>query len=190
MRYGRRQPDRLRAPWATLHIEGSRDARLSEPAKDKIAATLRLAEQLGAETVTLPGENVTQEILAYAHANNFIHIIVGKSAGPRWREWFAGSVSHELIRSSNGISVHVISTGGGDPAKARPLAPAALDADIAAAHWAWEHDLPPGRGADTLPGAKRLYLPLKTGRTRIGVLGLDNDRQGPILTPELRRLLD
>jgi two-component system sensor histidine kinase KdpD len=41
-----------------------------------------------------------------------------------------------------------------------------------------------------LPGAKRLYLPLRTGRMAVGVIGLDNDRQGPLLTPEQQRLLD
>ncbi len=65
-----------------------------------------------------------------------------------------------------------------------------VDADIAAARWAWEHNRPAGRGADTLPGAKRLYLPLRTGRMPIGVVGLDNDKQGPLLTPEQQRLLD
>ncbi|APG94570.1 sensor histidine kinase [Sinorhizobium americanum] len=65
-----------------------------------------------------------------------------------------------------------------------------VDADIAAARWAWENDRPAGRGADTLPGAKRLYLPLRTGRTAIGVVGLDNDKQGPLLTPEQQRLFD
>uniref|UniRef100_UPI00334244F8 sensor histidine kinase KdpD n=1 Tax=Bosea sp. (in: a-proteobacteria) TaxID=1871050 RepID=UPI00334244F8 len=65
-----------------------------------------------------------------------------------------------------------------------------VDADIAAARWAWEHDRPAGRGADTLPGAKRLYLPLRTGRTAIGVIGLDDDRQGPLLTLEQKRLFD
>ncbi len=65
-----------------------------------------------------------------------------------------------------------------------------VDADIAAARWAWEHDRPAGRGADTLPGAKRLYLPLRTGRTAIGVIGLDDDKEGPLLTPEQQRLLD
>src|SRR5690606_34642766 len=65
-----------------------------------------------------------------------------------------------------------------------------VDADIAAARWAWEHDRPAGRGADTLPGAKRLYLPLRTGGDTIGVVGLDDDRQGPILTPEQQRLFD
>jgi two-component system sensor histidine kinase KdpD len=65
-----------------------------------------------------------------------------------------------------------------------------VDADIAAARWAWEHNRPAGRGADTLPGAKRLYLPLITGSTPVGVVGLDNDRKGPLLTPEQQRLFD
>ena len=64
------------------------------------------------------------------------------------------------------------------------------EADIAAARWAWEHNRAAGRGADTLPGARRLYLPLRTGRTAIGVVGLDNDKEGPLLTPEQQRLLD
>ncbi len=41
-----------------------------------------------------------------------------------------------------------------------------------------------------MPGAKRLYLPLRTGRTAIGVIGLDDDKDGPLLTPEQQRLLD
>lgn len=64
------------------------------------------------------------------------------------------------------------------------------EADIAAAHWAWEHDRPAGRGADTLPGAKRFYLPLRTGRGAIGVIGLDSDRPDALLTPEQQRLFD
>ena len=38
------------------------------------------------------------------------------------------------------------------------------DADIAAARWAWDNNRPAGRGSDTLPGAKRLFLPMRTGR--------------------------
>ena len=34
------------------------------------------------------------------------------------------------------------------------------EADLAAAKWTWEHNRAAGRGADTLPGAKRLFLPL------------------------------
>jgi len=64
------------------------------------------------------------------------------------------------------------------------------EADLAAAQWAFDNDRPAGRGADTLPGAKRLFLPMRTGRGTIGVIGLDADGTGPILTPEGRRLLD
>lgn len=63
-------------------------------------------------------------------------------------------------------------------------------ADLAAAHWAWDNDRPAGRGSDTLPGAKRLFLPMRTGRGAVGVIGIDNDRTGPLLTPDQRRLLD
>jgi two-component system sensor histidine kinase KdpD len=63
-------------------------------------------------------------------------------------------------------------------------------ADLAAAHWAWSNDRPAGRGSDTLPGAKRLFLPMRTGRGAIGVIGIDDDRTGPLLTPDQRRLLD
>ncbi|AWN37925.1 sensor histidine kinase [Methylobacterium radiodurans] len=64
------------------------------------------------------------------------------------------------------------------------------EADLAAAQWAFDNERPAGRGADTLPGARRLFLPMRTGRGTIGVIGLDADGSGPILTPEGRRLLD
>jgi two-component system sensor histidine kinase KdpD len=64
------------------------------------------------------------------------------------------------------------------------------DADMAAAKWAWEHATPAGRGADTLPGAKRLFLPMRTARGVIGIIGLDSDGDGPLLSPDQRRLFD
>ncbi len=64
------------------------------------------------------------------------------------------------------------------------------EADVAAAKWAWENDRTAGRGSDTLPGAKRLFLPMRTGRGAIGIIGIDSDKPGPLLTPDERRLLD
>jgi two-component system, OmpR family, sensor histidine kinase KdpD len=64
------------------------------------------------------------------------------------------------------------------------------EADLAAARWAWESNRSAGRGSDTLPGAKRLFLPMNTSRGIIGVVGLDSDKPGPLLTPDERRLLD
>jgi two-component system sensor histidine kinase KdpD len=64
------------------------------------------------------------------------------------------------------------------------------EADLAAAKWCWQNNQPAGRGADTLPGAKRLFLPMRTGRGPIGIVGLDNDQPGPLLSPDQRRLFD
>lgn len=64
------------------------------------------------------------------------------------------------------------------------------EADLAAARWTWDHNHAAGRGADTLPGGKRLFLPLRTGRGAVGVIGIDRDREGAVLSPEERRLLD
>jgi two-component system sensor histidine kinase KdpD len=64
------------------------------------------------------------------------------------------------------------------------------EADMAAAKWTWDHNHPAGRGADTLPGAKRLFLPMRTQRGIVGVLGIDNDAAGPLFSPDERRLLD
>jgi two-component system sensor histidine kinase KdpD len=64
------------------------------------------------------------------------------------------------------------------------------DADLAAARWALESGRAAGRGADTLPGAKRLFLPMRTERGSVGVVGIDSDRTGAMFTPDQRRLLD
>jgi two-component system, OmpR family, sensor histidine kinase KdpD len=66
-----------------------------------------------------------------------------------------------------------------------------LDAsDLAAAKWSWEHDRPAGRGSDRLPGGRRLFLPLRTARGAVGVIGIDSEVPGPLFTPDERRLLE
>jgi two-component system, OmpR family, sensor histidine kinase KdpD len=64
------------------------------------------------------------------------------------------------------------------------------ETEMAAARWTSEHNRAAGRGADTLPGGKRLFLPLRTGSGPVGVIGIDRDAPGPLLTPDERRLLD
>ncbi len=64
------------------------------------------------------------------------------------------------------------------------------EADLAAAKWSWEKNHVAGRGSDTLPGAKWLFQPLRTGRGPLGVVGIIRDEPGPLLTPDQQRLLD
>jgi two-component system sensor histidine kinase KdpD len=46
------------------------------------------------------------------------------------------------------------------------------DADLAAARWSWESERPTGRGTDTLPGGRWLFVPIRTSRSAIGVVGV------------------
>lgn len=371
VRYAKRLADRLHAPWTALYIECRRGQQLSEEQRDRIFDTLRLAQGLKGEAVTIPGgeRRVADDVIFYAQANNITHIVIGKSSRSRWFEILHGSVVHELVRRAGNISVHVIAgdqiAGGAiakktvktaappafryhpylvatlgvslsvcigmalwpvihiesidlifltaivgvaarfglwpslftsvlstlcynffftDPyytlsvsrptdivavilfaivaivvshvaARARIQALAAMtrartteslytfsrklagvgtlddvlwvaayqtalmlkmqvvlllpekdgaiavksgyppedmldDADLAAANWAWKNDRPAGRGADTLPGAKRLFLPMRTGRGVVGIVGIDSEKPGPLLSPDQRRLLD
>ena len=64
------------------------------------------------------------------------------------------------------------------------------EADLAAAKWVWQTGREAGRGSDTLPGAKWLFLPMRTARGNVGIVGLDSDRSGPLLNPDQRRLFD
>ena len=64
------------------------------------------------------------------------------------------------------------------------------NADMGAAKWAFENNKPAGRGADTLTGAKRLFLPIGTARGPAGIIGLTRSGGTPLLTPDERRLFE
>src|SRR6185312_10749474 len=68
----------------------------------------RLAQKLGAETVTLPGQDVADTIAEYARANNFTHIIIVQPPRSMWRELFKETLAQDLIRKAGGASVHVV----------------------------------------------------------------------------------
>ncbi len=109
VRAAKRMADSLRAKWIVAYVETPAHARLSEDDRAQVAETLRLAERLGAETVTLSGQRVSEEILAHARVRNVSKIIVGKPAGPLWKRILVGSIVDNLVRGSGDIDVYVIS---------------------------------------------------------------------------------
>lgn len=60
----------------------------------------------------------------------------------------------------------------------------------AAALWAWTNGERAGRGSQTLPAADWLFLPLKTQRGTVGVLGVRTEGGGGYLSADQERLLD
>src|SRR5215472_8549823 len=110
VRYAKRLADRLHAPFTALCVETRRSLYWTEVERDRIADTLRLAEALGGEAITVPGgeRSIADDVIRFAHANNITQIIIGKSTRSRSFEILHGSVVHELVRRSGNISVHVI----------------------------------------------------------------------------------
>src|SRR5258707_426827 len=110
VRYAKRLSDRLHAPFTAFAVETRRSLQWSEVERDRVADTLRLAEALGGEAITVPGgeRGIADDVIGFAHANNVTQIIVGKSTRSRWFEILHSSVVHDLVRRSGTISVHVI----------------------------------------------------------------------------------
>src|SRR5665213_1631546 len=120
VRYAKRLSDRLHAVFTAISIETRRSLRLTEEQRDRIADTLRLAEALGGEAITIPGgdRSIADDVIDYARANNITQVIIGKTSRSRWFEILHGSVVHDLVRRSGNISVHVIA---GDDIVGEPI---------------------------------------------------------------------
>jgi two-component system sensor histidine kinase KdpD len=109
VRAARRMAARLRAEWLVVYVETPAHLRLPEADRDRVVQTLRLAEQLGAETATLSGQKVSEELLTYARTRNVSKIVVGKPRVLRWRDRIFGSVVDDLVWHSDNIDVYVLS---------------------------------------------------------------------------------
>ncbi len=359
VRQGRRLAERLKAPWTVLDVETGRERTIAQ--RDRVARALRLAQQMGGETATMPAASEAEGVVQYARAHNVAHIAASEARRPAWLAALRPSPLQQIIRRAPNLAIHImpVSDASADKVAWRPaLSPGAYagsfamsaialgvglllrnylavsnvalvllvavlgsavayglwaslfaclicalaynffflpplynftiadpeniltlvvftlvaviasnltsrmrmqaimareradttedlyrfsrklagttalddllwatayqvahmlklrvvlllpegedlvvragyppedildDSDLAAAKWVFQRGTPAGRGADTLPGAKRLFLPMATKRGVIGIIGLDADRAGPLLTPDQQRLLD
>ena len=99
----------LRCEWITLYVQTAEHEKLPADQKARIIDTLRLAERLGGETAVLTGQDVSEELLAYARERNVTKIVLGKPSRPRWKEIVFGSTVNEIARHSGEIDLYVIS---------------------------------------------------------------------------------
>ncbi|MBS0526359.1 MAG: sensor histidine kinase KdpD [Proteobacteria bacterium] len=111
VRAAKRTAQNLDAELIALYVETERHTLLSETEQARLAEALRLAEQLGAEVVHVPGRSVVEEILAFARSRNVTRVVVGKSRRSRWFELRHGSVVDQLVRSGSGLAVEVAPSG-------------------------------------------------------------------------------
>jgi two-component system, OmpR family, sensor histidine kinase KdpD len=130
VRAAKRMADRLGAEWIAAYVETASQLRLPAEARDSVVQTLRLAEQLGGQTITLSGETMSEAILAYARDRNVSKIVVGKPTRTRWQRILLGSIVDTLVQGSGDIDVYVISGGREDGS-----APATVERPALATDW-------------------------------------------------------
>jgi two-component system, OmpR family, sensor histidine kinase KdpD len=114
VRAARRMAARLGAEWMAVYVETPANLHLAEADREQLESNLHLAEQLGAETVTLTGGDEVEEVLTYARRRNVTKLVVGKPAEARWRTLLRGSFVERLVRGSGEIDVYVITGTAGD----------------------------------------------------------------------------
>ncbi len=108
VRHAKRLADSLKAPWTAVHVETGRDLNLNDTKRDQIAEAMRLAQRLGAETVTLPGQDVADTIAEYAAPTTSRTSSSRNRHGPGGANCCYGSLAQQLIRKSGGAGVHVL----------------------------------------------------------------------------------
>ncbi len=98
----------LKAEWIVVYVETAKLQRLSKEQRDAILRTLKLAEELGAETVTLGGHRLAEEVISYARTRNATRIVLGKPSLSGWKRWLLGSLVDTIVRQANDIDIHVV----------------------------------------------------------------------------------
>ena len=106
VRAGKRMADALDAAWTVVYVETPALLSLSDEERNRRIDVLRLAESLGAETVTLDGPSATAVLVEYAQTRNATRVIVGAPKLRGWRRWFRGpSTPQQLITHARTFDV-------------------------------------------------------------------------------------
>ena len=134
IRASKRMADRLRAEWIVAFVETPAYSGMSGDRRASLLASLRLAEQLGAKTVTLTGSRVAVALLQYARSKNVSKIVIGKQAAPLWKRLWRGSVLDDLIELSGEVEIYAIS---GEPGAPEPAGRNAPTIAPTWQEWAW-----------------------------------------------------
>jgi two-component system sensor histidine kinase KdpD len=132
IRGARRMVGALHADWLAVYVETPTALRLKAADREQAAENLRLAEQLGAETVILSGTDAAQETVRFARSRNVTKVVVGKPTHARAWDRLRPSFLDRIVRVSGEIDVYVMSGEG----SARVVARAARFR-IPAAPWAF-----------------------------------------------------
>ena len=88
VRSAARLATRLDVPWHALYIDTPAMQRLSRHQRQRILKSIKLAQDMGAETATLSGSDPVATVIAYARDHNLFRVVVGRDRVRAWRPWY------------------------------------------------------------------------------------------------------
>ncbi|HEX7374635.1 MAG TPA: sensor histidine kinase KdpD [Steroidobacteraceae bacterium] len=137
VRTGKRIADALDAEWTTVYVETPALQRLSAAERDRRIEILRMAESLGAGTVTLDGPTAAAALLEYARTRGATRVLVGEPKRRGWRALVRPSTATELVKRTQGFDVLVVSRQDETtPRRVRPHLELARDVHWSRYGWA------------------------------------------------------
>ena len=98
----------LNATWLAVYVDSDEHESQSVESMKTVDSALRLAVRLGAKIERLSGDDLVGELLRLARHENITQIIIGRSKQGRLAQFFRRSLTHEIIRRSRDVAIHVI----------------------------------------------------------------------------------
>ena len=139
VRAAARLAGQLNVRWHAAYVETPELQRLNAPARDRILAVIKLAEELGASTAVLTNSDAALALVEQAQALNCATLVMGRTHLTRWSEFWKGRATTRRI-ARLAPTLTIVEIGQAD--SARKLATASKttpdDVDVSA----WQASLP------------------------------------------------
>jgi two-component system sensor histidine kinase KdpD len=103
VRAGWRLARGLKAPLLAVTVLRSPTSKTPE-----LLATIRLAEDLGAEIFQVVGSDIATRLAELAQAQHVTQIVIGQPTRSRWEELWRPSVVNRLLRTTSGAAIHIV----------------------------------------------------------------------------------
>jgi two-component system sensor histidine kinase KdpD len=123
VRAAARLASQLNADWHAIYVETPSLQRLPPAQRERILATLNLAQELGGRTAVLANANVAESVIAYARSHNLSKVVIGRDATRRLWPW-QRSAGQRLAMLAPDIDLVEIGRATSPAAQASTHAPA------------------------------------------------------------------
>jgi two-component system sensor histidine kinase KdpD len=104
----------LRSDWIAVYVETPRLQKLSDTRRERTLTALKLAAELGAETVTLAGADAVATLIGYAQARNASKLVAGASKRRGFARWLKRSFGERLAEHAGDLDLTLIRAREGE----------------------------------------------------------------------------